>query len=68
MYWLTQLQIIGYLPVISEYVVPASFFESVKEQCCVLDSWLGDDHDSIYFWFVVFCLSGAFFVPASNDL
>ena len=42
MYWFPRLEIIGYLPVRSKYVVPDSFVASVKNQSCVLDSWVGN--------------------------
>ena len=41
-YLLPRLEIIGYLPVRSEYVVPVSFVASVKKRSFVLDSWVGD--------------------------
>ena len=35
MYWLPRLEIIEYLPVRSEYVVPASFVSRVKKALCL---------------------------------
>ena len=47
MYWLPQLEIIGYLTERYEYVVPYSFVESVKTHYFVLDSWVDNAYDSI---------------------
>ena len=41
MFWLPRLEIIGYLLVRSEYVVP-DYFVAIKKQHCLLDSWVGD--------------------------